>query len=74
MILETQRLLLRPPSLRDAPVIRELAGHPDIAATTLTLPHPYPDGAAEAFIQAAAERWSSGESMTFTSSVKPISS
>ena len=65
MILETERLILRPPDLSDAPVIRQLAGHPDIAATTLTMPHPYPAGAAEEFILAAHEREAAGESLTF---------
>jgi RimJ/RimL family protein N-acetyltransferase len=51
MILETERLILRLPELSDAPTIRALAGHPDIAATTLNVPHPYPEGAAEAFVQ-----------------------
>jgi ribosomal-protein-alanine N-acetyltransferase len=55
MILETERLLLRPLTLSDAPVIQELASHPDVAATTLNIPHPYPDGAAEAFIQSRLE-------------------
>ena len=51
MILETERLILRPLELSDAPVIQELAAHPDIAATTLNMPHPYPAGAGERFIQ-----------------------
>jgi ribosomal-protein-alanine N-acetyltransferase len=54
-ILETERLLLRPLLLSDAPTIQALAGHPDIAKTTLNIPHPYPDGAAEAFIQKTRE-------------------
>ena len=55
MILETDRLILRPLELSDAPTIRALAGHPDIAATTLNIPHPYPEGAAEAFIRSLSE-------------------
>lgn len=56
MILETERLILRPLDLHDAPVIQVLASHPDIAATTLNIPHPYPAGAAEAFIQSLIDK------------------
>ena len=51
MILETQRLILRTPELVDAPTLHTLADDYDIAATTLNLPHPYPEGEAEMFIQ-----------------------
>lgn len=56
MILETDRLILRPFELRDAPMISELAGHADVAATTLNMPHPYPEAAAESFIQSLRDR------------------
>ena len=45
-ILETERLLLRPYSLTDAPSVQQMCGDPEIAATTLAIPHPHPDGAA----------------------------
>jgi RimJ/RimL family protein N-acetyltransferase len=48
--LATERLLLRPYTLADAPDSQRLVGHRLIAATTMTIPHPYPDGAAEAWI------------------------
>jgi RimJ/RimL family protein N-acetyltransferase/ubiquinone/menaquinone biosynthesis C-methylase UbiE len=50
-ILQTQRLILRPFILADAPDVRRLAGDRDVAARTLSIPHPYPAGAAEAWIQ-----------------------
>jgi [ribosomal protein S5]-alanine N-acetyltransferase len=51
MRLETARLILRPPTLTDVPTIHELASHPDVAATTLNIPHPYPEGAAIEFVE-----------------------
>lgn len=53
--LETARLHLRPFSLSDAKDVQRMAGHPLIAATTASIPHPYPDGAAEAWIGRHAE-------------------
>ncbi|MEP7291318.1 MAG: GNAT family N-acetyltransferase [Chloroflexota bacterium] len=65
MILETERLILRPLEMTDAPTIHELAGHPEIAATTLNMPHPYPEGAAEAFIQSQIDHRDSRDNFTF---------
>jgi RimJ/RimL family protein N-acetyltransferase len=52
---ETDRLILRPLELTDAPNMQRLAAHSDVAATNLNMPHPYPEGAAEAFIEAQAD-------------------
>ena len=48
--LRTPRLLLRPFTPEDAPTIQRLAGVAAVANTTLSIPHPYPDGLAETWI------------------------
>ena len=63
--LETARLVLRPFRLSDAFDVRTLAGQWEIADTTLTVPHPYPDGTAELWIATHATGFLAGTQATF---------
>lgn len=62
--LTTARLVLRPFRLADAAVVQRLAGERDIAANTLTVPHPYPDGDAEAWIATHQAAYGDGKVVT----------
>jgi ribosomal-protein-alanine N-acetyltransferase len=69
-ILESHRLLLRPFVLSDANEVQRLAGHPLIAATTVTIPHPYPDGAALDWITQHADWFHKRRSVQFAIELK----
>lgn len=62
--LETQRLVLRPLTLGDAADVQRLAGDYAIATTTLLVPHPYPDGAAESWIATLESAYAEGRDLT----------
>ena len=50
MQIATDRLLLRPFTLDDAPAVQRLVSAYEIAESTLLIPHPYPEGAAAEWI------------------------
>lgn len=69
--LQTERLVLRPFHLEDAPIVQRLAGDMDIARNTATIPHPYEDGVAERWIGTHRERFEKGESAVFAVTLRP---
>lgn len=49
-VLTTERLILRPLTVDDAPTVERYAGAYEVALNTLRIPHPYPAGAAAEWI------------------------
>jgi [ribosomal protein S5]-alanine N-acetyltransferase len=71
--LETARLVLRPFSLEDAGDVQRLAGAPEVADTTLNIPHPYEDGMAEAWISTHQARFDAGEGVVLAITLRATS-
>ena len=69
--LETGRLLLRRLELPDAGRVRELAGEREVAATTVNIPHPYPEDAAESWIAQCHRGSERGDAFTFALTLRP---
>lgn len=63
--LSTERLIVRPFTLADAPRVQELASARELAATTANIPHPYADGMAEAWISTHADNFAQQRGVSF---------
>jgi ribosomal-protein-alanine N-acetyltransferase len=64
-ILVSQRLRLRPYASSDASEVQRLAGERRVAEPTGAIPHPYPDGAAQAWISGHEELFASGRGVCY---------
>lgn len=69
-ILETDRLILRGFREADASDVQALAGRFEIADTTLTIPYPYEDGMAEAWIAQHERTFEKCQGVTFAIAFK----
>ncbi len=63
--LATERLILRPLTLEDAPVVQQLAGKKEIADTTISIPHPYSEQQAKDWITAHVEARAQNKGIVF---------
>ncbi|MDZ7319511.1 MAG: GNAT family N-acetyltransferase [candidate division KSB1 bacterium] len=63
--LRTPRLILRPFTPDDAPVVQHLAGVREVAEMTTNIPYPYEDGIAKEWIATHQPSFENGEAVTF---------
>ena len=63
--LQTERLILRAFTLKDAPDVQRLAGEWEVARTLLSIPHPYEDGMAAEWISEHGSVFQRGEGVNF---------
>ena len=63
--LDTARLRLRAFTLDDAPDVRRYVSDRDVAAMTLSIPHPYPEDGAEKWISTHAAKYAESELASF---------
>lgn len=69
-ILHTERLVLRPFKLEDAPEVQRFAGDRDVASTTSAIPHPYEDGMAEEWISTHQSGFEKGTGINLAITLK----
>lgn len=63
--IEAGRIAMRPFTPDDAETVEVLINDAEVAAGTLRIPHPYPKGAARPWIEAQAESYRAGKSLTW---------
>lgn len=72
--LETERLILRSLVLDDEAAIQKAASAREVASTTISIPHPYPDGEAQRYIANRIAEFQLGRTAAFTIEYKPLRS
>ena len=65
-----ERTVLRPFTPADTPLVQEYLADVRVAGNTLSIPHPYPDGAALQFVASHAPAWAAGKSGTWAIAVR----
>jgi ribosomal-protein-alanine N-acetyltransferase len=68
--LHSERLILRSFRSSDSLSVERLAGAREVADTTLNIPHPYPPGAANAWIASQAVQWTKRKSTVYAMTLK----
>lgn len=63
--LTTTRLSLRPYALDDAPAVQRIVSDRNVAATTLSIPHPYPEDGALEWLKSIEPKWTDGSGAVF---------
>ena len=69
-ILCTERLILRPFKLADAPLVEKYAGDSDVAQYLTRIPHPYPEGEAETWIKKHIDEFNNNECVNWAITIK----
>lgn len=64
-VIETARLRLRAMTLADAPAVAASCAPWEVVRFTSSIPHPYPEDGAEAFIESTWRDWASGAKLIF---------
>ncbi len=63
MLLETERMILRPPYVGDADAIQALADNFGVARWMSTFPHPYPEDGALTYLNDRESKWNDRSDM-----------
>jgi len=69
--LQTERLKLRPYLIDDADAVQRIVSDREVAATTLSIPHPYPEGGALEWLQSIEPKWADGTAAVFAITLSP---